>query len=52
MPSDNFAYSYVETLYSRGIVSGQACAVSGGTCFRNYDFIIRGEMAKVVHHTV
>jgi len=50
-PGD-FGYSAVETLYSRGIVSGQLCASGSSLCFRRSDFIIRGELAKIVHRAI
>jgi len=52
VPAGSFGFNEVETLYHRGILSGQPCKTGGGTCFRRFDYIIRGEMAKVARRAI
>jgi len=51
VPSSAFGYSAVETLVSRGAISGAACD-GGGLCFRPNDPIRRGELSKVVRRAL
>ncbi len=50
VPAGSFAYPYVETLVSKGILSGAACGPA--SCFRPNDNIRRDELAKVVRRAV
>ncbi len=50
VPVGSFAYPYVETLVSKGILSGAACGPA--SCFRPNDNIRRDELAKVVRRAV
>ncbi len=52
VPADSFGFNEVETFYHRGILSGQPCKAGSGTCFRRFDYIIRGEMAKVARRAI
>ncbi len=53
VPASNFAFSAVETLASRNIINGAACAGGGGgLCFRPNDNIKRGELSKVVRRAI
>ncbi len=52
VPTSNFAFNAVETLASRNIINGAACAGGGGLCFRPNDNIKRGELSKVVRRAI
>ncbi len=52
VPTDNFAYTAIETLAQRGIISGAACSTGGGLCFRPNDPSRRGELSKIARRAI
>ncbi|MFL5732384.1 MAG: SBBP repeat-containing protein [Chloroflexia bacterium] len=47
VPADNPFYGYIETAYSRGIISGYSCG-AGCLEFRPGNNVTRGQLAKIV----
>ena len=52
VPVSHFAFSAIETLYGRGIISGATCNGSSSLCFRPNESSRRGELSKLVHRTL
>ena len=50
VPASSFAYGAIETLNSRGIISGAACG--SNRCFRPNDSIRRDELSRVVYNAL
>lgn len=52
VPPSNSFYGYIETIYSRRLVSGYACGTPGEPCpgvyFRPGDNVSRGQIAKII----
>jgi hypothetical protein len=47
VPTSNPFYAYIETAYSRAIISGYSCG-TGCLEFRPYNNITRGQLTKVI----
>ena len=53
VPSEHPFYAYIETAYSRVIVSGYICGPGGGCLeFRPYNNATRGQICKIVYNAI
>jgi hypothetical protein len=59
VPTTNVFYTYIETAFCHGIISGYECGGSGEPCdpsnrpyFRWYNDATRGQIAKIVYLSI